>query len=386
MRVLGLNPYAGGSHRAFMEGWRAHSRHEMSILELPGRHWKWRMRHGAWTLAEKARALVASGQRFDAVAATDMLDLPTWRAFAPAALGSLPTVIYFHENQLCYPSPTPDPRDLHFGFTNLMSAALADEAWFNSEWHQNEFYDASAELLARVPDHAPTSALERARSRSAVLYPGFALSDTGRDEAARAGQTCHLLWAARWERDKAPEDFFAALRELVRRNVEFRVSVIGRSAETEPPLFTDARRELGDRVVDWGWQERRAAYERVLRDADIVVSTARHEFFGIAMVEAVAAGAFPLLPERLAYPEVFESFPRAGLDPGTHDGTVEHLVSRLEELCTRHARGDLWQGDPDRGARSVEGYKWPRAARALDERLEAVFEPRRPRGSERAGQ
>jgi len=381
MRVLGLNPYAGGSHRAFMEGWRRHSRHDFSILELPGRHWKWRMRHGAWTLAHQARTLAEGERPFAAVVATDMLDLPAWRAFAPPSLATLPTALYFHENQLCYPAPEEDPRDLHFGFTNLLSAALADEVWFNSNWHRAEFQRACNALVAQVPDHPPEDLLERARARSMVLYPGFALADSALRRQDGGTGACHILWAARWEHDKGPEDFFAALRLLARREIAFRVSVIGRSAQTEQPLFADARRALGNRVAAWGWQEDRAAYERVLAAADVVVSTARHEFFGIAMVEAVAAGAFPLLPDRLAYPEVFAGFERPGLDPGTYDGSSDHLAARLAELCERHLRGTLWQGAPGRGTASVATYAWPESARALDDRLERIAAANETEGS-----
>jgi len=35
-----------------------------------------------------------------------------------------------------------------------------------------------------------------------------------------------------------------------------------------------------------------------------VLSTARHEFFGIAVVEALLAGCLPWLPDRLSYPEL----------------------------------------------------------------------------------
>lgn len=36
----------------------------------------------------------------------------------------------------------------------------------------------------------------------------------------------------------------------------------------------------------------------------MVLSAARHEFYGIAVLEALHCGARPLLPERLAYPEL----------------------------------------------------------------------------------
>ena len=34
------------------------------------------------------------------------------------------------------------------------------------------------------------------------------------------------------------------------------------------------------------------------------MSTARHDFFGVAISEAIASGARPVLPKRLAYPEL----------------------------------------------------------------------------------
>jgi glycosyltransferase involved in cell wall biosynthesis len=47
----------------------------------------------------------------------------------------------------------------------------------------------------------------------------------------------------------------------------------------------------------------RDEYEAVLAAASIVVSTAEQEFFGISVVEAMHAGAFPVLPRGLVYPE-----------------------------------------------------------------------------------
>jgi len=54
------------------------------------------------------------------------------------------------------------------------------------------------------------------------------------------------------------------------------------------------------------------------------VSTAQHEFFGLAVVEAIAAGAFPVLPNRLVYPE---RIPEEYRDTCLYDegGLVERL-------------------------------------------------------------
>ena len=45
-------------------------------------------------------------------------------------------------------------------------------------------------------------------------------------------------------------------------------------------------------------------YHAALNRADWVLSTARHEFFGMAVAEALLAGCLPWLPNRLSYPEL----------------------------------------------------------------------------------
>ena len=59
----------------------------------------------------------------------------------------------------------------------------------------------------------------------------------------------------------------------------------------------------------------------------MAVSTAVNEFFGLAMIEAAYCGAFPLVPDRLAYPELYPA--------GMRYGSREALAARLRELVVQ---------------------------------------------------
>jgi glycosyltransferase involved in cell wall biosynthesis len=85
--------------------------------------------------------------------------------------------------------------------------------------------------------------------------------------------------------------------------MDFRVALAGRNYRQSAPEFEAARERLGARVVHFGYADD-AQYAALLHQADVVVSTARHEFFGVAVVEAIYGGCFPVLPRRLAYPEL----------------------------------------------------------------------------------
>lgn len=119
MRILALEPYYGGSHRAFLDGWIRHSRHDWHLLTAPPHKWKWRMRHAAVTFAEALRQTTAALPPCEGVFASDMLDLATWKGLAPAAHATRPVVLYMHENQFTYPRRRRDPRDAHYGYTNF---------------------------------------------------------------------------------------------------------------------------------------------------------------------------------------------------------------------------------------------------------------------------
>jgi len=358
-RILALNPWHGGSHRAFLEGWIEHGRHQFTVLPLSPARWKWRMRHGAITFAEQLCGDARFAEPgFDAVFCTDMLNLAEFRGLAPGWILDLPTVVYFHENQLTYPVREERERDLHFAMTNLTTCLAADAVWFNSAWHRGEFLNAASLFLKRMPDFVEPALADRVREKSSVQPPGIEQCPV--PATHRAGPL-RIAWVARWEHDKNPELFFDALFELESRGVDFQVSVLGESFTEVPDCFPAAQQKLAGRIDHWGFTESREAYWQVLAKCDVVVSTAAHEFFGIAILEAVSAGCFPLVPRALAYPETLGE----RSEEWFHGGTVDGVAGRLESLAQDHPQ--VLQ------APSVDRFVWPVRASEMDERIEQVI-------------
>ena len=369
MNILALEPYCGGSHKAFLDGWVALSRHEWTVLDLPPRKWKWRMRHGAVTLSERVEQALADGQRGDVLFCSDMLNLAEFLGLVPEAARRLPRVVYFHENQLTYPFRHETERDFHFGFTNMTTALAATAVWFNSAFHRDDFLDALLAVLKRMPDYQPLEVVDRIRAKSSVHPPG--IGDFGVRGARQPGPL-RIVWAARWEHDKNPATFFAALEQLQERGVAFRVSVIGEQFSDSPVVFEQARVSLRAEIDRWGYQPTRADYEAALSEADVVVSTADHEFFGIGVIEALAAGCYPLLPRRLSYPELLGLGDTPGAERFFYDGSVEELARRLTELAEQVASGGVWQGDSQVGVRLATRFSWRRLATEMDGALEGL--------------
>ena len=371
MRVLAIEPYYGGSHRAFLDGWTEQSAHGWTTIGLPPYKWKWRMRHGALTIARRVAQLIAGGAEWDLLFASDMLDLAQFLGLADPSLRRLPSVVYFHENQLTYPVRAEKERDLHFSVTNFSTAVASDALWFNTAFHRDSFLEALPDLFKRMPDYYPHDDLAELRAKSSIHSPG--VSVLPRTRPPRPAGPVRILWAARWEHDKAPETFFAALRALEGRGVDFRLSVLGESFREQPSVFEEARARFAARIDHWGFLPSREDYEWVLTDADLFVSTARHEFFGISAVEAVAAGAFPVVPNRLSYPEVMQPLAKELGGEIFYEGGVRPLARKLAELSVRAVRGTLWpNSDRDLGRRLMERYHWSRLSLELDDALEGA--------------
>lgn len=311
MKVLALEPWYGGSHRNFLDGLVKHSRHEFRTVTMTDRFWKWRMHGGAVTMARKALQAFRDGFEPDVVFATGMVNLPAFLALVRPHLGNVPVALYFHENQLTYPLPPDAERDYTYGYINYLSSLAADRIAFNSRFHVDEFMDALPKLLRAFPDYTHLNTVNALRKKSTVVHVGMDLEAHDVYRSAYAppdwGPSMRspiVLWNQRWEYDKNPEAFFRVMNRLDDCGYRFRLILAGEHFEEQPYEFEKAFERYADRILHYGYAENFKEYSRLLHRAHIVVSTSIHEFFGIAVMEAIYCGCHPLLPNRLSYPEL----------------------------------------------------------------------------------
>jgi glycosyltransferase involved in cell wall biosynthesis len=242
-------------------------------------------------------------------------------------------VVYFHENQFAYPEQHERVASNEPKVVNLYTALAADQVLFNSEWNRRSFLEGARELLRRMPDRKPETAVAIIEARSRVVpvpIPDERFTALQRDWPA----VPHLLWNHRWEYDKGPERLLALLRALRGRGQPFRLSLVGEGFRQAPEAFARIREEFAGELLNLGYMESREAYDRLLEEADMVLSTALHDFQGLAVQEAMAAGCVPIVPDRLAYPEYVPAdfrYPSREAPEREGQAAAERLMAVLAE-------------------------------------------------------
>lgn len=369
MNILLISPYHGGSHRAWADGYAKSSTHRVELLTLPARFWKWRMHGGAVTLSRRFRA---SNFQPDLILATDMLDLTTFLALVRDRTVAVKTVLYMHENQLTYPLPADiskgamrrqlGERDQHYAFINYASMLAADAICFNSRFHQDSFFEALRPFLKHYPEYNELGTIQMLRDKSTVLPVGINFEQLEPQRPSNLDQTPLILWNQRWEYDKNPTEFFEMMFELAEQGVPFRLAVCGQAYGKRPSIFAKAQHRLADHIIHFGYADA-ARYHQLLWEADMVVSTAIHEFFGIGIIEAIGCNTVPILPNRLSYPEL--------LPEAIHTRCLYNSQSEaVEKIVTMAVSLELRQTTARQLAKSVRQFGWQRIVPAYD----ALFE------------
>jgi glycosyltransferase involved in cell wall biosynthesis len=340
-----LSAYRSDSHAYWVDGLvRRHREIDWRVFELPGRHFAWRIRSNPLSWLDDIQAhLSAGGSAPDLILATSMVDLATLKGLHPG-LASTPSLLYFHENQLAYPIIPGQVQSIEPAMVQIYAALAADGLLFNSRFNRDSFLTGLDALTRRLPDGIPGGLAERLEKKSRVLpvavepieEPSDHRSSTGPRRGAGAPL---ILWAHRWEHDKRPDRFAEAVIALDQAGQNFQLALLGPRGPSAHPALARLRQTLAHRIAVDGFVDR-LAYEDWLRRSSIVISTADHEFQGISLLEAVSAGAWPLVPDRLCYPEQYPVDAR--YDPDRPQALTRHLLAALALPARRAPSIDNW--------------------------------------------
>lgn len=297
-----VEPFYTGSHKKWTDEFKLYSSHNIKIYSLSGRFWKWRMHGGAISLAKQ---ILESNTDYDLFLVSDFLDLGLFKSIICDSFPNSKYVIYFHENQLTYPwSPTDNDtklkRDVHYSFINYTSSLVADKVLFNSKYHLNSFINNLPQFLKKFPDENNLWTIEKIKDKSSVL--NLALEFPKLDKSIKKIEQT-ILWNHRWEYDKNPKEFFKVLKKIKQQNTAFKLIVLGEKTEKHPKIFNWAKDYFQDEILHFGYVASKQEYWNWLQKASILMVTSNQDFFGISIVEAMHAKVFPLLPNRLAYPQ-----------------------------------------------------------------------------------
>jgi len=313
LKILYVEPFYSGAHKQWIDNYKKISKHNITIINLSGKKWKWRMHGGAITLAEKFNNL---NQKFDLIICSDMLNLPVFKSLCNKELINTRIVIYFHENQFSYPWSQNDPdiklnRDLHYGYINYTSSLVADHNYFNSNYNLDSYIDGLKKYLNKMPNNKNLNSISDIKNKSSVLYIGCNLKEIKLKDKNKSNKYPIVLWNHRWEYDKKPDIFFDILYKLKDEGLKFSVIILGKQYKEYPECFDKAKKILKNEILHIGYSKSTKDYKKWLNVADILPVTSIQDFFGISIVEAVASGVYPILPNRLSYPEILnkERFP-----------------------------------------------------------------------------
>jgi glycosyltransferase involved in cell wall biosynthesis len=299
MKTLFLESFACLSHMALPHALQTlFPQWDWTVHTLPDRQWKWRSRLSGLQFSQMIDPNVA----YDILLVGSLTPLTELLALTPT-LKKTHCVSYFHENQFHYPFRTEiTDSEKQIMYTSITTALAADSVLFNSEFNRRTFLDGATTFLNQLPVTLDKTHIINNISAKSQVFP-IPLMITPKHQQPR-GNPPTILWNHRWEHDKRPEVFFEALFSLADAGLDFKLIVLGEQFDRSPEIFREAHEKLADKITHFCFIESRSEYEALLAKSDIVVSTTSQEFYGLSILEAIAHGAIPVVPDALSYPEL----------------------------------------------------------------------------------
>lgn len=250
---------------------------EYDLFTLSAKKWHWRARTSALYFSQT----IPIDHQYNILFTSSVLNLAELLGVRPD-LSRCKKVVYFHENQLVYPVREIKDRDCQYGLNQIMTCLAAEVLIFNSNFNRTSFLNSINQFLSIQPDLKLKQIREKIEPKCEVIYFPIKFHQMPKRNEENYNAMLHLVWPHRWEHDKNPQLLTETLLELNKRQIPFKVSIIGENFQATPECFDGIRDKLADKLVNFGFLSR-DDYIQCLLNGDIVISTAGHEFYGVSM-------------------------------------------------------------------------------------------------------
>lgn len=376
-RILLLSAYDAISHRL----WVDHIEQmvddvEWTTVQAAPRHFAWALRGRPlqWFFDPATRALLQ--QDYDAIVATSMVDLAGLFGCVPA-LARVPCLLYMHENQFVYPENEDLASSLRKShrvdacMVQIYAMMAASQIVFNSRFNRRSTREGVEAFLKLMPvSMDPGHLLEKIESSFVIGVPLDAAAFACPRASSRAKGPLTLVWNHRWEFDKAPDRFLAALVELEREGLDFRLILLGEDFGRRHSAYETILGKFSSKILHHGMVKRRDAYFEWLARGDVLVSTSLHDFQGLSMLEGAGVGVWPLVPARLAYKDIYPELCQYPSNVACPRKEAVDLALAIKGFDARRRAGKV---DPVVACAIAEPYRREKLAPKYRQALEALL-------------
>ncbi len=344
--ILALEAFYGGARRSMLETVIRCSRHRWTLLKLPPRRMERRLTAAANWFAEQLTRHWSG--HVDLLFTSEAMNLANLYRMMPG-LASLPSVVYFHENQL----PPPGTAGGALELVNLNTATAATEIWFNSLYHLRTFLARASALVEKHSELSSRNPMPQLTAKAHLMRPPLDLSIVQELRAAHSDRRNRQTIFVE-TRDADVTLLNRSLDALEQSGTAFRLITVG---PVESLWDRWERRTIGEADE--------IGHMTGLFEAGIFLSVKAGAPSDNLAARALAAGCRVLVPASGCYPELI---PEAYHSDCLFEFSTADLTQRLQQAL----RSDPEPVSFDEARQILKPFDALTVCRSFDERLEEL--------------
>ncbi|MCS6819433.1 MAG: glycosyltransferase [Chitinophagales bacterium] len=299
---------------------------------------------------------------FDAIVVCGKAAISSLFAKSDTHLSKAPMILCLYENSF-FKYHLESHHQYATLFDKIVLAHNVVSIWFNSQYQKIKFREFLSSILSNLDIRE--KALNLFDFKANVLPPGLSLKSRFGSEIQENVKyhRCLVLWNQRWEQAKNPDLFFKTLITLAEHGIEFKLAVLGEATKDYPSVFDHAKEVLSEYIVQWGYVQDEKEYASWLWKADLLPVTAFDDNCLSSVIEAAYCNTVPLLPKRLAYPEILPAQYQHTFFYDDNEFAVKLQKRIMDVKYVRTMNTQQW----------VDRFDWNNIVKSYDDKIEELI-------------